>query len=378
MFKHRLGALTIAVVVALVGCSDQTTAPYSPDAQAPAEARAALVQSLEASGYTDICHTIGFEEFDHGDKVDEIDLTAVAGFGFMLTVETIEDTPPWLDPSNQARAFDTEAGVEYDEDLQAPPYGFCDDCAGQGMILVIEDFRGFFEQGDSGEGGSITFSGFADFEGEGHFFVDEFKAIDVHEPEGPLELHLDGEWVAESNVPAEEATVQTIQVEDDGSPVFFSETMAFIFDGSGAIDDIELCIRVPDTPGDEGCTPGYWRTHSIYAPGNQADAWPPTGWHADQLVTEMFSEAGAYPVGDMTLHEALHGGGGPGADGGARILARAAVAAVLNASHPDVNYPHSVGSIVDAVNEALASGDRRAMTSLAGELDEDNNLGCSL
>jgi hypothetical protein len=34
--------------------------------------------------------------------------------------------------------------------------------------------------------------------------------------------------------------------------------------------------------------------------------------------------------------------------------------------------------VIDAVDAALATGDREAILALASELDDDNNLGCDL
>jgi hypothetical protein len=76
--------------------------------------------------------------------------------------------------------------------------------------------------------------------------------------------------------------------------------------------------------------------------------------------------------------DALRYPGGNGLPGAARILLRAAVAAVLNARSPAINYPLSVAQIQFAVNNALASGDRDTMLDLASSLDRNNNLGCPL
>jgi hypothetical protein len=62
----------------------------------------------------------------------------------------------------------------------------------------------------------------------------------------------------------------------------------------------------------------------------------------------------------------------------ARILLRSAVAALLNASHPDINYPMSEAEIIDAVNAALASMNRNTMEMLKNQLDMYNNAGCSI
>jgi hypothetical protein len=82
----------------------------------------------------------------------------------------------------------------------------------------------------------------------------------------------------------------------------------------------------------------------------------------------------------MTLLEALDvsGGGGNTLTGASRTLLRAAVAALLNASSNGVNYPISTAKIISDVNEALASGDRNTILTLAGTLDGYNNLGCPL
>ncbi len=121
----------------------------------------------------------------------------------------------------------------------------------------------------------------------------------------------------------------------------------------------------------EGCTPGYWKNHE--------ESWGPTGYTTDQTVGSVFADASGFPdLASASLIGALDFGGGNGAEGGARILLRAAVAALLNAAHPDVVYPTSAADVISMVNAALASGDRDTMLALATSLDNDNNLGCPL
>jgi hypothetical protein len=127
----------------------------------------------------------------------------------------------------------------------------------------------------------------------------------------------------------------------------------------------------PQETGDEGCTPGYWKNHT--------DSWAAAGLSPGQTTGSVFSGAGAFPsLASQSLLQSLQGGGGPGTLGAARILLRAAVAALLNASHPNVDYPSTSSDIVADVNAALASNNRNTMLDLAGELDGDNNLGCPL
>jgi len=123
--------------------------------------------------------------------------------------------------------------------------------------------------------------------------------------------------------------------------------------------------------GDQGCTPGYWKNH--------ADSWPATGHSTAASVQSVFPSAAAYPgIGDASLIEALAFQGGSGVEGGARNLLRAAVAGLLDASHPGIDYPRLPAGLIADVDAALASGDRDTMLGLAASIDADNNLGCPL
>jgi hypothetical protein len=123
--------------------------------------------------------------------------------------------------------------------------------------------------------------------------------------------------------------------------------------------------------GGQGCTPGYWKNHT--------DSWPPAGFSPNQSVDSVFPNVNTYypELGNATLPEALSFGGGPGGEGAAEILLRAAVAAVLNASHPQVGYPRTAAGVISDVNAALLQT-RDPMLALAAALDADNNLGCPL
>jgi len=127
--------------------------------------------------------------------------------------------------------------------------------------------------------------------------------------------------------------------------------------------------------GYEGCTPGYWKNHT--------ENWQETSPSAK--LVDIYRRARAN-VANLTLDQALAGGGGSGADGAAKILARAATAAWLNAAHEDLGYPWRRGEegldgrpgLVFTVNQAFLSQDRDKMLALATQLDQDNNLGCTL
>ncbi|MEX1182151.1 MAG: ice-binding family protein [Gemmatimonadota bacterium] len=125
----------------------------------------------------------------------------------------------------------------------------------------------------------------------------------------------------------------------------------------------------PEEPEAEGCTPGYWKNHH--------GSWEPTGFSPDQTVGSVFTGASATNAA-ATLNKALAFPGGPRVEGGQRILLRAAVASLLNAAHPDVNFGLTVAEVISKVDAALASDNRQEMLDLAEELDALNNAGCPL
>ena len=123
-------------------------------------------------------------------------------------------------------------------------------------------------------------------------------------------------------------------------------------------------LAATTSPVGQGCTPGYWR--------NSPGAWVATGL----LPTEMFS--GYFALGvcadDVSLGDAVNYGGSDMA----QKLIRAAVAALLNARHPDVYYGMGGSNIIAEVNTALAGCDHDAMETLKNKLDMYNNAGCPL
>ncbi len=62
----------------------------------------------------------------------------------------------------------------------------------------------------------------------------------------------------------------------------------------------------------------------------------------------------------------------------ASYLLKAAIAALLNAAHPEVNFPMTEAEIISAVNSALASLNIGTMEDLTDELNDLNNLGGSI
>ena len=123
--------------------------------------------------------------------------------------------------------------------------------------------------------------------------------------------------------------------------------------------------------GDQGCSHGYWKNH--------LGSWGPTGYSPQETIVSVFASAATWPdIANATLHEGLQFGGGSGVEGAARNLMKQAVGALLNAAHPSVNFPRTEGDVINSVNNALDSNNRNTILSLAGDFDDDNNLGCPL
>ncbi|GAG00799.1 unnamed protein product, partial [marine sediment metagenome] len=92
---------------------------------------------------------------------------------------------------------------------------------------------------------------------------------------------------------------------------------------------------------EQGCTPGYWKVPQHF------EDWP-AGYNTTDKVGSVFNFTAlcVAPLENNTLLDALYYNGGSGELGAARILLRAAVAAVLNAVSLDVNYPRTVSNVV--------------------------------
>lgn len=322
------------------------------------------------------CQTITFNQFSHADIITSVSLTGMT-INFAVS--------PFLQPNgnpnskNRLRAFNTnidptkgdgvyEPGDWDDTDLTWKTPGICDDCEGLGRVLVIEDERPFNPWGDYRWGGIITLTGFAP-----NFWIERFTVVDNNEGEPPIVLRVNGTQVAAST-PHGEGEVEVVTPSSKplitGDVEFQLGTEAVDrVNGSGAIDNIKICTR-EQVLGEEGCTPGFWKNHP--------NRWTATGFSQSQSLESVFDVPDAFGLDDVTLLAALDLEGGDTDAEAAGLLLHHAVAALLNAAHPGVDYPRTAASIIADVNAALASGSRDTMLALKDELDADNNLGCPL
>jgi len=128
-----------------------------------------------------------------------------------------------------------------------------------------------------------------------------------------------------------------------------------------------------DSIGEEGCTPGFWKNHT--------DGWLEAPGQPSYATDDLFGAVFGVSYGDVTLLEALQGGGGNNLAGARKILAWAATAAILNAASEDLGYllrrnvaTEAGPAIIPAVQAAWA-GTRADMIDLAKFFDDLNNLG---
>lgn len=113
----------------------------------------------------------------------------------------------------------------------------------------------------------------------------------------------------------------------------------------------------------QGCTPGFWKQEHHF------DSWP-----APYAPDDLFKDALDIEVdSDLTLVEALRLQGG-----GENALMRHTVAALLNATSPDVAYLYSTGQVIEMFQTAVASGDPDLIEETKDLFDDANEKNCPL
>jgi hypothetical protein len=111
-------------------------------------------------------------------------------------------------------------------------------------------------------------------------------------------------------------------------------------------------------PGDQGCTPGYWKNHT--------GSW--VGYSPTDSFDAVFGVSYFKP--SFTLLEALNLGGG-----GFNALARHAAAAILGSANPLINYGLTSSQIIALVQKAVANNDPEPIKD---ELAAFNEIGCPI
>jgi len=167
-----------------------------------------------------------------------------------------------------------------------------------------------------------------------------------------------GYYTVESSVSLE-PVVEAVPLESEG----------------GCCDNWTIYVKVPcepvTPPEYEGCSKGYWKNHT--------EAWEDTGYMPDDKIGDIFTlPRRLLALENDTLLMALKYKGGPKIIDAARLMLRQAVAALLNAAHPDIYYPATPERVILNVNDTLDSLERPIMMYLGAILDHNNNKGCPL
>jgi hypothetical protein len=131
-------------------------------------------------------------------------------------------------------------------------------------------------------------------------------------------------------------------------------------------------------PPTEGCTPGFWKTHTDLWDAGSPDLTPnydPT----DDFYTEFgITIADGGPLPDtLTLEDALNLQGG-----GIFALARHAAAALLN-TDASIDYPYTTAQVIDIFRDGIDAStaippDSYTLNEALAALSTANELGCPL
>lgn len=141
-------------------------------------------------------------------------------------------------------------------------------------------------------------------------------------------------------------------------------------------EEVQVPIIEIPVPGMEGLTPGFWKSPKGvllwqgYSLGDSFD-------DVFDLTSPITIDQGKTSENsDPTLLEALNAKGGINEELGIYdALARHAVAALLNAAHPDVDYPMTEAAIKLAVKNAIENALMDDAETLKNQLEAYNNLG---
>jgi hypothetical protein len=121
--------------------------------------------------------------------------------------------------------------------------------------------------------------------------------------------------------------------------------------------DIEKYVKANVAINYEGKTPGYWKQSQHF------DDW--VGYSPSDKFKDVFGVTDPSCNKNLTLLQALQRGGG-----GYEALGRHAVAALLNASHPNIAYLYSKPEVIAMVQQAIATKQYDATKNLFEKQNE--------
>jgi hypothetical protein len=147
-----------------------------------------------------------------------------------------------------------------------------------------------------------------------------------------------------TEAPVSSNTITAVASGDRGDRVVFTNTGT---------------LPPPPPPGDQGCTPGYWKQDQHF-----------DSWTAPFTPTTLFDDVFEDAFPGLTLLDVLNLGGG-----GLNALGRHTVAALLNAASSGVEYPLTTTQVINGFNGVFPGGD---FETLKNRWAGFNELGCPL
>jgi len=201
--------------------------------------------------------------------------------------------------------------------------------------------------------------------------VDGFNVGDVNQ-DGRLNPGEQWLYTAMKLVePGQHKNIAKVTGEDESGTMVMDDDPAHWLGESDPGIEITKWVLDPDgddKDGDEGLSPGFWSTHSRFGPAPEK-LWPATGLDPDDSYEAVFGFDVPGISGSYTLHDALTHPGGS-----LNQLLFHSTAALLNASHPDINYAYTVDEVTSLTEKAIADGGS-AIDDLKDEFDLQNNKG---
>lgn len=167
-----------------------------------------------------------------------------------------------------------------------------------------------------------------------------------------------GSYTSTEQVPAG-WTLTSISCDDPNSSGSVSTATATFNVAAGQTVTCTFTDTTTEKIGGQGLTPGYWKQPQ------HAAAW--TIYKPSDTFDGVFNVS-AFPS-SLTLLQALGQGGG-----GVNALGRQAVAALLNATSPSIDYPLYSWQVIQLVHDAIVSGSAGTIESLKNQLEADNTL----
>ena len=298
-----------------------------------------------------IAATVDFEGLAEGAIVSELTLNA----GYSSTVNLGSIGVLGIHPTllgNAAMIFNSDCGLPGDPTCSGddPDLG-----SYNGKVLIITEDFDSTDPDDNATGGTLEFDFTTLFAGEA-----DIVSLQITDTEAGGTIELFNGLVLLTTIDLPESP----EIEDGDTavvPINVSGVtlMRVNLNESGSVDAIEFSAERVELG---GCTPGFWSQRGL-----RAGYWLATGYAPADSYNTVFG------IGSpISLYSALTARG----NAAGQALLRHSVAALLNAAHPDINFPFSEAEVIALTQAAWADGRRNVINSLKDTFDDANNLGC--